>query len=91
LGAYWVYILKCSDGSLYTGCTNDLARRLGAHVAGKGSKYTRSRLPVTLSHVEEAPDRGNALRREAQIKKLRRREKLLLCGIYDAKKKRGKR
>jgi len=87
LGAYWVYILRCSDGSLYTGCTSDLTRRLKAHLSGKASKYTRSRLPVTLGHAEKAPDRGSALRREAQIKKLTRSEKLLLCRAYEAKRK----
>jgi len=86
LGTYWVYILKCSDGSLYTGCTNDLNHRLEAHNSGTASKYTRSRLPVTLGHVEEAIDRGSALRREAQIKNLKRREKLSLCREYEAKK-----
>ena len=86
LEGYWVYILRCSDGSLYTGCTSDLTRRLRAHLSGKASKYTRSRLPVTLGHVEKAADRGSALKREAQIKKLTRREKLSLCRAYEAKK-----
>ena len=87
MGTYWVYILKCSDGSLYTGCTNDLDRRLEAHLTGKASKFTRSRLPVKLGHVEKATDRGSALRREARIKKLKRSEKLLLCMEYEARKK----
>jgi len=86
LAVCWVYILKCSDGSLYTGCTGDLTRRLGAHLSGKASKYTRSRLPVTLAYVEKATDRGSALKREAQIKKLARSEKLTLCLAYEAKK-----
>ena len=86
LAAYWVYILKCSDGSLYTDCTSDLTRRLSAHLSGKASKYTRSRLPVTLGHVEKATDRRSALRREAQIKKLTRSEKLSLCRAYEAEK-----
>jgi len=85
LGVYWVYILKCSDGSLYTGCTSDLPRRLRAHLSGRASKYTRSRLPVTLRHAERANDRGSALRREAQIKRLTRNEKLLLCRVYGTK------
>jgi len=79
LGAYWVYILKCSDGSLYTGYTSDLSRRLKAHLSGKASKYTRSRLPVTLAHAEKAVNRRSALKREARIKKLTRGEKLSLC------------
>ena len=54
---YWVYMLRCGDGSLYTGCTNDLSRRLRAHQSGRGAKYTRSRLPVELVYREEAADR----------------------------------
>ena len=88
---YWVYILRCSDGSLYTGCTSDLTRRLRAHLSGKASKYTRSRLPVTLVHAERATDRGNALRREAQIKALPRSEKLLLCRTHEVKKEQDNR
>lgn len=75
-----VYILRCGDGSLYTGCTNDLPRRLEAHRSGRGAKYTRSRPPVTLVYREEAPDRSAALRREAAIKRLTRRQKLVLIG-----------
>lgn len=73
-----VYILRCGDGSLYTGCTNDLSRRLAAHRKGKGAKYTRSRLPVALAYREETADKSAALRREAAIKRLDRREKLAL-------------
>lgn len=75
---YWVYILRCADGTLYTGCTNDLFRRLAAHNAGKGAKYTRSRRPVELVYREEVPDKSAALRREAAIKGLSRKEKLAL-------------
>lgn len=75
---YWVYILRCADGTLYTGCTNDLSRRLAAHNAGKGAKYTRSRRPVELVYREEVPDKSAALRREATIKGLSRGEKLAL-------------
>lgn len=75
---YWVYILRCADGTLYTGCTNDLSRRLAAHNAGKGAKYTRSRRPVELVYREEVPDKSAALRREAAIKGLSRGEKLAL-------------
>lgn len=76
--SWTVYILRCGDGSLYTGCTNDLPRRLEAHRSGKGAKYTRSRPPVELVYREEALDRSAALRREAAIKRLDRREKLAL-------------
>ena len=76
--AWFVYILRCGDGSLYTGCTDDVQRRLTAHRSGKGAKYTRSRLPVELVYQEAVPDRSAALRQEAAIKKLRRQEKLRL-------------
>ena len=75
---YLVYILRCGDGTLYTGCTNDLPRRLRAHQAGRGAKYTRSRLPVELVYREAAADRSAALRREAAIKRMDRRAKLAL-------------
>lgn len=80
LGLYHVYILRCADGTLYTGCTNDLARRLRTHNAGKGAKYTRARLPVELVYAEEAADKSQALRREAAIKAMPRSEKLELIG-----------
>ncbi len=70
-----VYILRCSDGSLYTGITNDLPKRLKAHAAGKASKYTRSRLPVRLAYSEPEKSKSAALKREAAIKRLRRAEK----------------
>lgn len=75
---YLVYILRCGDGTLYTGCTNDLDRRLRVHQAGRGAKYTRSRLPVELVYREAVPDRSAALRREAAIKRMDRRAKLAL-------------
>ena len=65
---YWVYIVRCSDGSLYTGSTNAVGRRLGEHNSGRGSKYTRSRRPVSLVYLEKAANRGNALRMLARIK-----------------------
>ena len=80
---YWVYILRCGDGSLYTGSTNDVARRLSAHQRGKGAKYTRSHLPVELVYREELPDRSAALRREAALKRLSRTEKLRLINQAD--------
>lgn len=70
-----VYLLRCSDGSLYTGITNDLPKRLKAHAAGKASRYTRSRLPVTLAYSESQKSKSAALKREAAIKRLRRAEK----------------
>jgi putative endonuclease len=73
-----VYLLRCRDGSLYTGITNDLPRRLTAHRAGTASAYTRSRLPVRLAYREALPDRSAALRREAAIKRLPREAKLAL-------------
>ncbi|MBM4379566.1 MAG: GIY-YIG nuclease family protein [Deltaproteobacteria bacterium] len=78
MGDWCVYILRCRDGSLYTGCTNDLPRRLATHNAGKGAAYTRSRRPVTVAFTEAAADRGAALRREAALKRLSRAEKLAL-------------
>lgn len=76
--AWTVYMLRCSDGSLYTGCTNDMFRRLEAHRRGKGAKYTRSRLPVELVYQETAENRSAALRREFAIKHLSRMQKLAL-------------
>ena len=79
-GRGWrVYLLRCGDGSLYAGATSDLARRLARHAAGKGARYTRSRLPVTLAWQEPAAGRSAALRREAALKRLSRAEKLALC------------
>ena len=79
---YLVYILRCGDGTLYTGCTNYLDRRLRAHQAGRGAKYTRSRLPVELVYQEAVPDRSAALQREAAIKRLDRRRKLALIAAF---------
>ena len=79
---YLVYILRCGDGTLYTGCTNDLPRRLRAHQSGRGAKYSRSRLPVELVYQEAVPDRSGALRREAAIKRLDRRRKLALIAAF---------
>ncbi len=70
-----VYLLRCCDGSLYTGITNDLPKRLKAHAAGRASKYTRSRLPVKLAYSEPQKSKSAALKREAVIKGLRRAEK----------------
>jgi putative endonuclease len=67
--------LRCSDGSLYCGITNDLPKRLKTHNSGKASRYTRSRLPVTLGYSEPQTSKSAALKREAAIKRLRRAEK----------------
>ncbi|NLO21834.1 MAG: GIY-YIG nuclease family protein [Syntrophomonadaceae bacterium] len=72
---HYVYILKCSDGTYYTGYTNDLAGRLKKHNEGKGSRYTRGRLPVEYLYWEVAPSKSEALKRELQIKKLKRSAK----------------
>jgi putative endonuclease len=72
----YVYLLRCSDDSLYCGWTTDIERRLAAHGAGTASRYTRSRLPVELAAVMPVADRSTALREEARIKRLRRAAKL---------------
>ena len=74
----YTYILSCADGTLYTGWTNDLDRRLAAHNAGRGGKYTRARLPVTLVYHETFATKEEAMAREWAIKQLTRRQKLLL-------------
>ena len=76
--AYFVYILLCADGTLYTGVTDDVARRAQTHNSGKGAKYTRGRLPVSVVYTEEAPSRAAAQRREYAIKRLPRAKKLAL-------------
>ena len=73
--SWFVYILRCGDGTLYTGVTVDVERRLAAHRAGKGAKYTRGRGPLELVYTQEQPDKSAALRREVQIKKLTRPQK----------------
>ncbi len=79
MSRWTVYLLRCSDGTLYCGCTNDLERRLKIHSRG-GVKYTRGRLPVEVAYHEPARDRSQALRREAAWKKLTRAQKLQLLG-----------
>ncbi len=73
------YLLACSDGTLYAGITNDLERRLATHNRGQGSRYTRVRLPVTLIFSETHADRSAAGRREAQVRRMSRAEKLALA------------
>jgi putative endonuclease len=77
----WVYLLRCSDGSLYCGWTNDLERRLAAHACGRGARYTASRRPVELALARPMPDAGAARREEARIKRLTRAEKLRLVDV----------
>lgn len=75
-----VYILECGDGTLYTGITDDLEKRLQAHRSGRGAKYTRGRGPLTLRYREACADHGAALRREYAVKQLSRVQKLALIG-----------
>ena len=75
----FTYILVCADGTLYTGWTNDLEKRLAAHNAGKGAKYTRSRRPVRLFYYEEFAEKCEAQRRECEIKRLPREKKIALA------------
>ena len=74
----YTYILKCADGTLYRGWTNDLEKRIKTHIDGKGAKYTRSRLPVTLVYYEEFETSKEAQSREVKIKQLSRKQKLEL-------------
>jgi putative endonuclease len=79
--AYVVYILRCKDQTLYTGITNDLAKRLQAHRAGKGAKYTASHPPEAVVYTKRCRTRGAALRCEIKIKNLTRAQKLVLIGM----------
>ncbi len=71
----YTYMLKCSDGTLYTGWTNDLEKRVEAHNSGKGAKYTKARRPVELAYYEEFETKEQAMKREYAIKQLGRKEK----------------
>ncbi|MBO4983667.1 MAG: GIY-YIG nuclease family protein [Clostridia bacterium] len=82
----YTYILKCADDTLYCGWTNDLEKRLKAHNSGKGAKYTRSRLPVTLVYYEEFETSIEAQKREYQIKRLTRKQKLSLISCRNNNK-----
>lgn len=73
-----VYMLECNDGTLYTGWTNDVEKRFAAHQSGKGAKYTKVRRPVKLVYVELCEDKSTAMKREYEIKCLKREEKLEL-------------
>lgn len=83
--AWWVYLLRCSDGTLYTGITTDVDRRLAEHngAGNAGARYTRSRRPVQLVYAEPAASRAEAARREAAIRQLDRTRKLALCAAAD--------
>ena len=83
---WYVYMLRCGDGTLYTGVTDDVERRLAAHRAGKGAKYTRGRGPLELIYREEQPDKSAALRREIALKKLTKAQKETLCAGWTAEK-----
>ena len=81
---HFVYLLSCADGTLYTGYTTNVARRLAAHQAGLGARYTRGRRPVTLVARWTFPTKGEALRAERAIKRLPRAEKLKLVQLANA-------
>lgn len=76
--SWYCYILRCADDTLYCGITNDIEKRLAAHNAGSGAKYTRTRIPVTLVYQECCADRSAASKRELAIKRLKREQKLML-------------
>ncbi len=78
----YTYILRCSDNTFYTGWTNNIERRLYIHNLGKGSRYTRARLPVKLVYLEIFDDKIAAMKREAEIKKMSREQKLKLIESY---------
>jgi len=79
---WYVYILRCGDGTLYTGITDDVSARLQAHRDGKGAKYTRGRGPLELVYQEESENHSAAAKREWQIKQLKKQDKLELCRIW---------
>jgi putative endonuclease len=78
----WVYMLRCADGSLYTGWSNDVQRRLARHAEGRASRYTASRRPVELALALPMADRSAAMREEARIKRLDRKAKLVLIAAH---------
>lgn len=78
--AWYLYILRCGDGSLYTGITTDVEKRFCQHQSGKGAKYTRGRSPLELVYREECGSHSDALKREHAVKSLKREEKLQLIG-----------
>lgn len=80
----YTYIVQCSDGSLYTGWTNDLEKRIKAHNAGKGAKYTKSRRPVVLAYYEEFSTKEEAMHREWEIKRMSRQQKMKMIGSRES-------
>ncbi len=78
MAGWIVYILRCADGTLYTGITNDLKRRLSLHERGTGARYTRGRAPFRIAYTETCTTKGAALKREAAIKKMKRESKIAL-------------
>lgn len=84
----YTYMLRCKDGTLYTGWTNDIKRRVRTHNSGKGAKYTKPRRPVKLVYCEEFPTREEAMRRECEIKRMGKKEKeRLVAGQEEGTKK----
>jgi predicted GIY-YIG superfamily endonuclease len=86
---FWVYLIRCGDGSLYCGITNDLKRRLAMHEAGKGARYTRGRGPLVLVYKQRCADRSKALQREHAVKQLSRTEKEALIAKARARPKKA--
>lgn len=82
---YYTYMVRCGDGSLYTGYTTDLKKRVAAHTSGRGAKYTRSRRPVVLAYYETHATKSEALKREAAIKKLPKKKKEDLAAAFAAR------
>ena len=79
---WYLYILKCADGTFYTGITDDVSRRLAEHNTGKGAKYTRGRGPVTLGFCKEVGTKSEALKEEYRVKQLPRTVKEEMCSQY---------
>jgi predicted GIY-YIG superfamily endonuclease len=83
MAGWFVYVVRCADGSLYTGISTDVVARVAAHNAGRGARYTRSRRPVEVVHTERKRSQGTALRREAAIKALSRAQKMTLVAATE--------
>lgn len=85
----YTYMVECSDGTLYTGWTSDLYKRMNTHNKGKGAKYTRSRIPVKLVYYEMCDNKSEALKREIEIKRMKRKEKLEIIKNFNLKKEKS--
>ena len=81
---HYAYMLRCSDGTLYSGYTNNIEKRIEAHNSGKGAKYTRARLPVKLAYYEVFDNKIDAMKREYSLKQLTKEQKEKLCVNWDA-------